>query len=279
MNHRNTGYKVPEAVASYIKERLHFGWRLRGERAVRYAEIKKGDFVLDLCSGPGMVAKVICETVGKNGKVVGIDISNHFVKYARNFCRKDNVSFIAGDIENLNRYIEKDIKFDACLILASWLWIQNKKKVCKQIRRHLKPDGRFVISLASDDLEEPKTKEFYWKYRENLKASILKRLPDTDLDYINKLPVIDGTYIEKVVSEITSCGYRLKSLNKPGRSFKLKDKLRWYDTHARTEWVGDFTPEKRLEIIKEAYLLTAKETNLKEVRRCTYYLTFTPDKL
>lgn len=269
-----SGYNVSEAVRGYIEERNHFGWRLRGERAVKFAQIKEGDSVLDLCCGPGMVAKVISETVGVGGKVVGIDMSQDFINYAKSFCDGNNTSFIADDIKNINMHLADQL-FDSAIILASWFWIEDKVSLCEQVKDHLKPDGKFLISISSDNLNDNKTAEFYWKYRENLKNEVLKVSPSTNLSYFDKLPVVDRKFITETVALVNGHGFRLRSENEVERFLTAEDKLYTYNNPARTEWVGNFSPDQRLEIIRKAISNTvATIPNLSVIKRHTYYLTF-----
>lgn len=277
MKNRNiTGYLVPKAVVNYIDERNYFGWKLRGERAVRFAGIKNGDAVLDLCCGPGMVTKVISNAVGSGGKVVGIDISKDFIDYANKFCNKGNVSFITGNVEKLDEIIEKQ-KFDAAIILASWFWIKEKNKLCAQVKKLLKPVGRFVISISSDNLNDAKTRKFYWVYRKKLKDVVLETYPLTDLSYFDKLPVLDDGFVNETKLLINGSGFKLKSQHEVERVLTLKDKLFTYNNPARTEWVGKFPPHKRLSIIKRAFKKTVDEIDdLSVIKRHTYYLVFVP---
>ncbi|MDP3994485.1 MAG: class I SAM-dependent methyltransferase [bacterium] len=278
MTDRKTGYTTSDAVAKYINERNHFGWRLRGERAVKFAEIKKGDFVLDLCCGPGMVTKVISEVVGLDGKVVGVDISDEFIKYARELCHEENTSFIVGGVEDLSMLVG-DRKFDSVVLLASWFWIKNTEKLSTGVKNCLKPDGRFVISLSSDNLNDSKTREFYWTYRENLKETVSNISPSTDLSYFDNLPVMDNSFINGVVSQVAGCGFCLQSQNEVERQLTLEEKLFIYNNPARTEWVGEFPPGKRLQIIKQALRKTASEVGDSIViKRHTYYLVFGLDE-
>ncbi len=274
MKAEQAGYADPQAVANYIEERERFGWRARGERAVRFAEIKNGNAVLDLCCGPGMVTKVIRETVGVQGRVVGIDSSPDFITYARTFCNEDNVSFIAGNVEDLPAHIGNQ-EFDAALLLASWLWINNKDLVCAHVRNCLTPEGKFVISLSSDNLDDAETNKFYWAYRDKLKESVLRVSPSTDISYFNKLPVMDARFTDGVISQLHDHGFSLQSRHEVERVLSLEDKLFTYNNPARTEWVGSFPPDVRLGIIRQALHNTGAEVGGSGViKRHTHYLVF-----
>ncbi len=275
MERRKKGYKVADSVNAYINEREHFGWKMRGERVVKFGGIKEGDSVLDLCSGAGMVAKTVREAVGSKGRIVGIDISKDFVQYARRLCNYENCSFIVGDVEKLDQYLGKDEKFDVAHLLASWFWIKDQQNLCRLVRKHLKPTGKFIPSISSDNLDDETTRNFYWTYRDNLKKEVLKISPGKNLSYFDKLPVIDRKFVDGVIERIESCGFKLLSENEGGRDLDYDGKLYTYKTPARTEWVGNFPPEVRYEIIKNALEETKKKTGESiAIKKHTYYLTF-----
>ena len=267
-------YKNPDAVTYYIKEREYFGWRPRGERAVKFAEIKPGDYVLDLCCGPGMVSKVIREFVGDKGKVIGIDISPKFIKYANQLCNYPNVSFFKGNVENFDTYTHAE-KFDAIVLLASWYWIKNKDQLLKKIKLNLKPNGRLLISLSADNLKNPQTHQFFLHYRNNLKRVISETFPDIDPSYLDCLTTANEEYFDEIISQVCHEGYRLCSKNETKRQLTLADKLFTYENPARTEWVGNFSSKVRYQIIKDALTKTGSELkNLQTIERHTYYLEF-----
>jgi demethylmenaquinone methyltransferase/2-methoxy-6-polyprenyl-1,4-benzoquinol methylase len=53
-------------------------------RAVEILNPKKGEKILDLCSGTGRVASWIAGAVGKEGRVVGMDVARGMVETAIN---------------------------------------------------------------------------------------------------------------------------------------------------------------------------------------------------
>lgn len=110
------------------------------------AKINNGDTVIDLGSGAGFDAFIVSRTVGDNGKVIGIDLSDEMLDLARENTKKgnyNNVSFIKGDIENLP--LDNDIAdhvISNCVINLSL----NKEKVYEEAFRVLKKGGKISIS-------------------------------------------------------------------------------------------------------------------------------------
>ncbi|MDD5043296.1 MAG: class I SAM-dependent methyltransferase [Patescibacteria group bacterium] len=266
-------YNNKDATRYYIKDRQRFGWRNRGERVVKFTPIKEGWTVLDLCCGPGFTAKVIREQIGKEGEIVGIDNSKLFIKYARKFCSFKNAKFKHGDVQSLNKLIGIR-KFDVVLLLASWLWIKNKKALLKKIERALGPDGRFVLSLTSDNLLHKKTRKFYWQFRKNLKEAIENQYPDINHRYLDDLPNLNAKYLKEAISLIKKAGFNHLNIYEVKRNFTKNDKLFTYKNSARTEWLRGLLPKDRFKIIKKALIKTFSDLKLSAIQRHTYYIVF-----
>jgi arsenite methyltransferase len=110
------------------------------------AELKEGDTVLDLGSGAGFDAFLSAMKVGKNGLVIGVDMTPEMVKKAKENAKKlfvRNVEFRHGDIEHLPVDDNSvDVIISNCVINLS----PNKQAVLKEAFRVLKRGGRIAIS-------------------------------------------------------------------------------------------------------------------------------------
>jgi len=111
-----------------------------------FAQIKKGDTVVDLGSGAGNDCFVARAEAGENGKIVGIDFTPEMIARARKNTQKrgfTNIEFIQGDIEK----IPLDSDFANVVISNCVLnLVPDKKAVFEEIYRVLKPNGHFSIS-------------------------------------------------------------------------------------------------------------------------------------
>lgn len=111
-----------------------------------FAQIKKGDTVIDLGSGAGNDCFVARSVVGDTGRVIGIDFTPRMIAKARENARKlgyNNVEFREGDIENMPVLdAEADVVVSNCVLNL----VPDKRAVIKEIFRALKPGGHFSIS-------------------------------------------------------------------------------------------------------------------------------------
>ncbi len=112
----------------------------------QFAQIKKGNTVLDLGSGAGNDCFVARAETGETGKVIGIDFSPTMLKKARQNADKlgyNNVEFREGDIEKMPI---SDNSVDVIVSNCVLNLVPNKKAVFTEMYRTLKDDGHFSIS-------------------------------------------------------------------------------------------------------------------------------------
>jgi arsenite methyltransferase len=112
----------------------------------QFAQIKKGDVVIDLGSGAGNDAFVARNETGETGKVIGIDFTPAMIEKARANAEKlnfHNVEFRQGDIEKMPITAGvADVIVSNCVLNL----VPNKYGVFQEIYRVLKPGGHFSIS-------------------------------------------------------------------------------------------------------------------------------------
>lgn len=112
----------------------------------QFAQIRKGDVVIDLGSGAGNDCFVARAETGETGKVIGIDFTPAMIEKARANAEKlgyNNVEFRQGDIERMPITANvADVIVSNCVLNL----VPNKNGVFKEIFRVLKPQGHFSIS-------------------------------------------------------------------------------------------------------------------------------------
>lgn len=147
----------------------HFGHRL-----VELARIPSGAKVLDVATGRGAVLFPAAESVGPQGHVIGIDLSERMVQEtAQELARRGvpNAEVRQMDAEYLQF---PDELFDYVLCGFSIFFFPQLDRALSELRRVLKPDGR--IALTTFD----KLMKGQWKWFDELLEAHLPPKPEVN---------------------------------------------------------------------------------------------------
>lgn len=151
-----TGYD-PKDLAHIPNEVLEVSYGCGNPAAL--ASIKPGQTIVDLGAGGGIDCFIAAKKLGREGKVIGIDLTEEMVAKARESAEKvgeslgyHNVEFRAGNIMELPVEDNSvDLVISNCVINLT----EDKTKVMDEIFRILKPGGRFIISDIVSDKPVP----------------------------------------------------------------------------------------------------------------------------
>jgi ubiquinone/menaquinone biosynthesis C-methylase UbiE len=112
----------------------------------KFADIDKGDTVVDLGSGAGNDVFVARALTGTEGRVIGIDMTEEMIQKANRNNAKNgygNVEFKMGEIENIPLDDNTaDVVISNCVLNL----VPDKEKAFSEILRILKPGGHFCVS-------------------------------------------------------------------------------------------------------------------------------------
>ena len=103
------------------------------------ADVAKDTYVLDVCSGPGMLTAAALE---RGAKAVGLDFSDKVVAIARRIVPE--AEFYQGDAQALPF---EDDSFDAVVCGYGVIHVPNPDVALKEMYRVLRPGGRLAISV------------------------------------------------------------------------------------------------------------------------------------
>lgn len=152
MKFNHTKYKQRNiTIWNEVAPRYHKRWASISQgpfastsKLVQLLNINKGDKVLDLACGTGVVTKKIKLKVGSSGYVVGGDTSVTAIKIAKKWNgHQSNLGFVNIDAENFN--FSKP--FDIITCQYALFFFPNAQKALKNIKKNLKKTGKIGITV------------------------------------------------------------------------------------------------------------------------------------
>jgi arsenite methyltransferase len=116
-----------------------------GQRAevLRRLELRPGEAVLDVGSGPGLLLRDLALSVGEAGKAVGLDMSTPMIEVARRRCEGlPQVAFEQGDAMKLPF---PGAMFDVAVSTQVYEYVPDMETALAELHRVMKPGGRILI--------------------------------------------------------------------------------------------------------------------------------------
>lgn len=106
--------------------------------------LRKGNDVLDIGCGIGTQAKAMAEIVGREGKVIGTDISNVMIEIAMNRTAALNLPLEFFVSDALKQPFAAQT-FDCIRAERLLMYIKDVELVFTETKRLLKPGGKFIV--------------------------------------------------------------------------------------------------------------------------------------
>lgn len=125
---------------------LHQQWAYR---LVEYAHLRKGERILDIATGTGLVAIAAAERVGESGRVVGVDISPGMLQVVKQKIETrglNNIQLIEADAETLDF---PDNSFDVVFCASALIFMRDIPAALRLWHRFLVPGGRIGIQVVA----------------------------------------------------------------------------------------------------------------------------------
>jgi len=118
--------------------------------------------VLDIGTGRGDFVELLDTNLKDYTEIIGIDSSEKAIEAAGERFNSENIKFITMDACNLNF---EDESFDTVCISNTLHHLEEPNKILDEMKRVLKPEGRFIISeMFCDNQNEKQLNHVAWHH-------------------------------------------------------------------------------------------------------------------
>jgi ubiquinone/menaquinone biosynthesis C-methylase UbiE len=136
-----TAHPAALAAALEVRGRDEGQRRLR-VAFLRFVPVRRGDTVLEVGCGTGVVLRHLIPLVGRGGRIAGVDPSRTVLAVARRLCRGTGISLRSADGTKLPF---TDDGFDVSLAVTVLLHVADPVAVVREMARVTRPEGRVAV--------------------------------------------------------------------------------------------------------------------------------------
>jgi ubiquinone/menaquinone biosynthesis C-methylase UbiE len=112
---------------------------------LRMADLQKGERVVDVACGTGLIARLAAEQVGPTGAVTGVDIAPEMIDVAKSVeaVPAPRIEWHVADAKKLPL---PDASYDVATCQMGLMFMENRPAALAEMRRVLVPGGRVVVN-------------------------------------------------------------------------------------------------------------------------------------
>jgi ubiquinone/menaquinone biosynthesis C-methylase UbiE len=157
MNRREQWQVAGNAAEVYEQELVPAIFGPWAPIVIDLAQPLKGDRVLDVACGTGIVARMAAQRVGPTGTVVGVDLNPGMLKVARTVCSTDSRSGapIQWEEASADKLPFSNESFDVAYCQLGLQFFPDRIAALSEMHRVLVTGGRIALMVWCDILQSP----------------------------------------------------------------------------------------------------------------------------
>ncbi len=136
-----------DKAAQYYENFWHKQLKPAQDLLLDMAKLKRGEKVLDIASGTGLVSFRALDKVGNDGFVLGTDISDKMIEISSVIAQEKKLTAIRFERMDAEGLKIADNSFDVVICALGLMYVPDPLQALKEIFRVLKPGGRAVAAV------------------------------------------------------------------------------------------------------------------------------------
>ena len=165
----------------------HQVWSSEALRSWELAGFTAGQTLLDLGCGPGFCTTELAYIAGKNGKVIGVDKSAHFIDFLNGVTKQFDLNIETQCCDFSEMQLESN-SIDGVYDRWALAWVSNPKEILLKLHKAMKKGG-VVVTQEYFDWSTLQTEPHIPALAKGIAAALQSLRDQNDIDVGRKLPV------------------------------------------------------------------------------------------
>lgn len=132
----------------YEEQKVPALFRPLAELTLNHVEVRKGDRVIDVACGTGIVTRLVAGKVGKSGTIAGVDLNAGMIEAAQRYLTDMDATIEWHQCDVIDLPFA-DAIFDIAFCQQGLQFFPDKPAALSEIRRVLVPGGTMILTVWS----------------------------------------------------------------------------------------------------------------------------------